>query len=99
MENQMTMTKQDKVENNKLYAIEIKNEVLRKLPRNIDITSIDFSTKFLKDTDDSVRVTYEITLDGQEAGSYSWYSNCMNENYSFETLVKSQVLNLSDWAE
>ena len=98
MENQMTITRQDKIENNKLYATEIKNAVLSKLPRNIDITKVTCRVSKLDETE-SVRVQFDISVDGYEAGDYSFYANLYNPNYTFEALVNSAILQVEDFAK
>jgi hypothetical protein len=94
MKNQMTITKQDQIENNKLYAIEIKNAVLNKLPRNLDITiteCIPFPNEI------SCWTKFDVTKDGKNCGGYCFSANLYNEDYSFQTVVDAAVLSISDF--
>ena len=90
----MTITIEDQIENNKLYATEIKNAVLNKLPRNLDIT------KMTLEAEDgiSVRVQFDISLDGKECGDYRFYANLYNDNYPFQTVVDVAASCISDFA-
>ena len=94
MENQMTMTIEDQIENNKLYATEIKNAVLNKLPRNLDITISEckpFSNEI------SCWTKFDVTRDGKNCGSYCFSANMYNDDYPFETVVNAAVWSISDF--
>ena len=88
----LQITIEDQIENNMLYATEIKNAILNKLPRNMEIT--EFKTKPYRDWSkhekyqDDVSVHCSLTYESDDnSGELRFSVNCYNEDYSFDSIV------------
>ncbi len=92
----LQITMEDQIENNKLYAIEIKNAVLNRLPRNIDITIDECEPD---ENEISCYTKFIISKNGKYVGKYIFSANAYNENYSFDTVVNAAVYSLGDFSK
>ena len=96
----LQITIEDQIENNKLYAIEIKNAILNKLPRNMEIT--EFKTTPYREyssyaSQDDVSVHVSLTYESDDnSGELRFSANCYNDGYPFDYLVDIHTANIID---
>ena len=97
----LQITIEDQIENNMLYATEIKNAALNKLPRSMEIT--EFKTITMREYtsnahpdnvahEDDVSVHCTLTYESDDnSGEILFSVNCYNPGYPFDYIVDNLV--------